>query len=46
LAGASAGAVAGLVVFLGGYAVLAILAAVTTLPLLALALRPTVPDKV
>jgi MFS family permease len=45
LAGASAGAVSGLVVFLGGYPVLAILAAVTTLPLLALAFRPVGPDR-
>jgi hypothetical protein len=40
LAGASAGALSGFVVYLGGYATLALLSAIATLPLLALALRP------
>jgi hypothetical protein len=40
LAGASAGAVAGLVVAVSGYPILNLLAAVATVPLLALALRP------
>jgi MFS family permease len=40
LAGAAAGAVSGLVVELAGYPVLALLAAVATVPLIALALRP------
>ncbi len=40
LAGASAGAVSGFVVDLSGYATLTMLAAIATVPLLALALRP------
>jgi MFS family permease len=40
LAGASAGAVSGLVVSWSGYSTLTLLAAVATVPLLALALRP------
>jgi MFS family permease len=40
LAGASAGALSGLVVLLAGYPVLNLLAAVATVPLIALALRP------
>jgi MFS family permease len=40
VAGALAGAVSGLVVALGGYSTLALLAALAVLPLLALALRP------
>jgi MFS family permease len=40
LAGASAGAVSGFVVDLSGYATLTVLAAIATVPLLALALRP------
>jgi MFS family permease len=40
LAGASAGAVSGLVVLVAGYPVLNLLAAVATVPLIALALRP------
>jgi MFS family permease len=42
LAGASAGAVSGLVVELSGYATLTALAAIATVPLVALALRPVV----
>jgi hypothetical protein len=41
VAGALAGAMSGLVVALGGYSTLALLAALAVLPLLALALRPT-----
>jgi MFS family permease len=44
LAGAAAGAVSGLVVELAGYPVLALLAAVATAPLIALALRPLPPS--
>jgi MFS family permease len=40
LAGASAGALSGLVVLLAGYPILNLLAAVATVPLIALALRP------
>ncbi|BCB87782.1 MFS transporter [Phytohabitans suffuscus] len=40
LAGASAGAVSGFVVELSGYATLTVLAAIATVPLVALALRP------
>ncbi|HEX7744242.1 MAG TPA: MFS transporter, partial [Micromonosporaceae bacterium] len=40
LAGAAAGALSGLVVELAGYPVLALLAALATVPLIALALRP------
>lgn len=40
LAGASAGAVSGFVVQLAGYPVLSLLAAIATVPLIALALRP------
>jgi MFS family permease len=43
LAGASAGAVSGLVVDTSGYATLNLLAAIATLPLIALALRPVRP---
>jgi MFS family permease len=42
LAGASAGAVSGLVVEVSGYATLTALAAIATVPLVALALRPVV----
>ncbi|GIF98056.1 MFS transporter [Catellatospora citrea] len=41
LSGASAGVLSGIVVELSGYAVLALLAALTTIPLIALALRPS-----
>jgi len=41
VAGALAGAMSGLIVALGGYSTLALLAALAVLPLLALALRPT-----
>lgn len=40
LAGASAGVLSGVIVELSGYAVLSLLAALTTVPLIALALRP------
>jgi MFS family permease len=40
LAGASAGVLSGIIVELAGYPVLALLAALTTIPLIALALRP------
>jgi MFS family permease len=40
LAGASSGALSGLIVYIGGYATLAVLSALATLPLLALTLRP------
>jgi MFS family permease len=42
LAGASAGALAGFLVELSGYATLNLLAAIATVPLIALALRPVV----
>lgn len=41
LSGASAGVLSGIVVELSGYAVLALLAGLTTIPLIALALRPS-----
>ncbi|WP_144118895.1 MFS transporter [Catellatospora sichuanensis] len=41
LAGASAGVLSGIVVELAGYAVLAVLAGLATIPLIALALRPS-----
>lgn len=44
IAGATAGALSGVVVAIGGYPVLALLAAIAALPLLALALRPVAPD--
>jgi hypothetical protein len=40
LAGAAAGALSGLVVFWSGYPVLTLLAAIATVPLIALARRP------
>ena len=40
LAGASSGALSGLIVYVGGYSTLAVLSALATLPLLALTLRP------
>jgi MFS family permease len=42
MAGAAAGALAGVVVAIGGYPTLTLLAAIATLPLLALSLRPAV----